>query len=93
MNYINLDDGLAIYLKNNSKNYYVYLYQKGEQVRKSLRTADLAEATRLAWREKITAEIRQNEGLGLQSRKTSVKSLAEKVIKELKKQKSTKNDL
>ena len=81
--WITLDKGLSIYQRpSKSKNWYLYI-DKPEQgikrVRKSLKTSDQQEATKLAWRRLILAEDASSFS-EVFSTKPSFKTLAEETL-------------
>ena len=95
--WINLNDGLAIYKKPNSSNWYYWIkldsaFEKGE-IRKTTKLKDQKQATKFAYRQQILIEVKISENIPVLKSKTSVKSIIEKVIIEVERRKtSTKRD-
>jgi integrase len=87
--WINLDDGLAIFKKPTSQNWYYWLKFEGIETRKTTKIKEMHEAKKFAFKQQARIEILVEAGLPPIELKSSIKSIYNKVIVELERKKTT----
>lgn len=87
--WINLDEGLAIFKKPTSKNWYYWLKFEGNETRKTTKLKDMAEARKFAFKQQAKMEVLIDAGLPPIELKSSVRAIYKKVILELNNKKTT----
>lgn len=90
--YQKLIKGLAIYRQNHTKSIYVRLRVNGQEIRRSLKTSDIEEATKKAWTLKFELEGMVKAGIDIiPNKRHSVEHACNEVIKQLKQKKPFRN--